>query len=341
MQKSVKESKENLLKKLWSIEESGSTALGPALLLGLSMASSGSGARSKMILCTDGLANTGIGSLEGKKDIFTAFYTELAEQAKVKGVAVSVMTIIGTDCNVESLSLVTEQTGGEISRVDPTNLTANLSSIVSTRVLAYGAMAMVLLHRGLQFKGEIADEKENRNWMVKDLGNVTAESECSFSYAFRPKNECDLTGVDEIPFQVQLLYSRPNGMQCLRVATAKVTVTDDRKEAESNADVNVISTHVAARAAKMAKDGDYEGAQLEARAAQRFMVRNKVEEEDMSAWTEKAESMDVLLRKEKEREKVDHSVHVDAKSRQLQRDDEISTAISKNSKITSKKLYKK
>ena len=38
-----------------------------------------------------------------------AFYTELAEQSKLKAITVSVMTLIGTDCNVEALSIVTEQ----------------------------------------------------------------------------------------------------------------------------------------------------------------------------------------------------------------------------------------
>jgi hypothetical protein len=37
-----------------------------------------------VVLCTDGLANTGIGSLEGKKDDYTPFYTELAEQVNSK-----------------------------------------------------------------------------------------------------------------------------------------------------------------------------------------------------------------------------------------------------------------
>lgn len=78
--KSVKETKADLLKKLWNLEEGGSTALGPALLLGITVA--GGRPRSKVILCTDGLANTGIGSLEGKKADYTPFYTELAEQVR-------------------------------------------------------------------------------------------------------------------------------------------------------------------------------------------------------------------------------------------------------------------
>ncbi len=223
MSRTVKESKEKILNSLWNLEETGSTALGPALLLGITIASSRPA--SKVILCTDGLANTGIGSLEGKQTDYTPFYTELAEQvrigtkkngkkiektfkivqrtilnvfsiffpffsdlslkAKLKGVTVSVMTLVGTDCNVENLSVVTEQSGGEVERVDPLNIGSNLSSILNTRVIAWGTMAMVLLHRGLRFKGEMADEEENRNWMVKDLGNVSADTECSFRYAFR------------------------------------------------------------------------------------------------------------------------------------------------------------
>jgi len=328
----VKESKDQLLKKLWSVEETGVTALGPAMLLGITIA--GSQPRSKVILCTDGLANRGIGDLDGKQADYTPFYTELAEQAKLKGVTVSVMTLIGTDCNMENLGVVAEQTGGDIERVDPLNMTANLSSIVSTRVLAYGTMAMVILHRGLQFKGEMDDEKENRNWVVKDLGNVTAESECTFSYAFRPKSECDLTGVKQIPFQVQLLYTRPNGMQCLRVATTCIQLTDNQDEAELNADVNVVMTHAATRAAKMAKAGHYEEAQLETRAAHRFMLRNNVESETVTNWTDQAEVMDKVLRGERDREKQQpDGGKQDMKSRQRNRNDEATTVIAKQSKV--------
>lgn len=51
------------------------------------------------------------------------------------------------------------------------------------------------------FKEE-ADDEQSRLWMVRDLGNVTDESNCSFSYTFRPKEEVDLTGLETVPFQV-------------------------------------------------------------------------------------------------------------------------------------------
>jgi len=340
MSKPIKESKNWLKKTIQELQENGATALGPALLLGIQIA--GKRPNSKVILCTDGLANTGVGNLTEKSNEGEGFYIELAEQAKLKGVTVSVMTIVGTNCNVENLAVVTEQTGGGVERVDPLDITSHLSSIVDNRVLASGAMAMVVLHRGLQFKGEMDDESLNRNWVVKDIGNITAETECSFSYAFRPKTDCDLSGLNEIPFQVQLIYTRPNGRKYLRVVTTCVPVTEDRQQAEQSADVKVIGSHAANRAAKYAKDGDYEAAQLEARAAQRFMMRNNVAAESINKWSEQVESVDKVLREEIEKEKKQATIpqgEKGLKDRAKKRDDNASTAISKAVNLNSKQIW--
>ena len=50
----------------------------------------------KIMLCTDGLANTGIGKVTtGPK-----FYNEIAHKARANGTAVSVITMEGEDCKV-------------------------------------------------------------------------------------------------------------------------------------------------------------------------------------------------------------------------------------------------
>ncbi len=66
MQKSVGETHKQLIKEVMGLEEGGPTALGPALLAAITMASSGK-AGSKVIVCTDGMANVGLGSLEELK----------------------------------------------------------------------------------------------------------------------------------------------------------------------------------------------------------------------------------------------------------------------------------
>lgn len=69
------------------MEEGGQTALGPALLIAVTMACKVTG--SKVIMCTDGLANVGLGSLDGlsgeEYKSASAFYTGLGETAKVNG----------------------------------------------------------------------------------------------------------------------------------------------------------------------------------------------------------------------------------------------------------------
>ncbi len=119
------------------------------------------------------------------------------------------------------------------------------------------------------------------------------------------------------------------------------TTTDSflsRKQAEQTANVKVIGINAMNRAAKYAKEGNYEEAQLEARAAQRFMLRNNAEEDNMNKWVEKAESMDHVLRTELEKEKKS-GLESDGKFRQKTRSDETATAISKVTKANSKKVW--
>jgi len=66
------------------LEEGGQTALGPALLYSVQLASSKRG--SQVILCTDGLANVGLGSFENNnQDETIEFYNEITEFCIAKG----------------------------------------------------------------------------------------------------------------------------------------------------------------------------------------------------------------------------------------------------------------
>eukprot|EP01104_Vermistella_antarctica_P001120 TRINITY_DN11176_c0_g1_i1.p1 TRINITY_DN11176_c0_g1~~TRINITY_DN11176_c0_g1_i1.p1 ORF type:complete len:926 (+),score=283.45 TRINITY_DN11176_c0_g1_i1:209-2986(+) len=302
--KPVKKAKKQLLEQLWDLEECGQTALGPALLQSIAIAGSAIG--SKVILCTDGLANMGLGALDkggssGKCVEFAAFYTELAEMAKLKGIAVSVVSIEGTECSLESLSVVAEQTSGKVERVDPLQLTKNFTSIISKPVLVTQAMASIILPKSLMFRGEVDDEEdEERNYLVKDLGNITADSECTFSFAFRPNKHKDEGAAKSVPFQVQIVHTRTDGMKVLRVATDSISVTDDRSLAEKNANIKVIGTHTAQRAARYAKEGNYESAQKEIRSGHRFMVRNNEtaaeQGVEISQWEARCDVLDRAMR---------------------------------------------
>ena len=84
---SIKDSSETLLKHLYTIEESGQTALGPAILFSINLINSNLPG-SKIILCTDGVANIGLGAIDNLLDdeieMVKTFYQELGNAAKEK-----------------------------------------------------------------------------------------------------------------------------------------------------------------------------------------------------------------------------------------------------------------
>ena len=118
----VKEAEGSLSKKLWELEENGQTALGPGLMVSIAMAGQKPG--SKVILCTDGLANIGCGRLdsvetEEELEVAQQFYSSAAKFAKELGVAISVVTIEGTHCSMELIGMLAHETGGQVFSFSP------------------------------------------------------------------------------------------------------------------------------------------------------------------------------------------------------------------------------
>jgi len=151
----ISKSEGNLRKCLFKIEESGPTALGPALLVSLGMASSYRG--SQVIICTDGLANVGLGSqddlkTEEQKTAVSEFYSNMGDVAAGSGISVSVISIKGTDANMENLGKLSDRSGGKVKNVDPLRLHEEFASILSEKVIATNVVVDLFLHRGLHFR---------------------------------------------------------------------------------------------------------------------------------------------------------------------------------------------
>lgn len=170
------------------------------------------GSGSTVVLCTDGLANVGLGQFEGASVDQVAeieqFYTKVGEHAKEKGISVNLVTVEGEDCNIESVSKVCEHTGGEVQMVNPANLKENFSSLFNRETIATNVEVRLKLHKGLEFRNEDeASMEDNKTTLVKKLGNVTEESEVTFEYRLKPIKELlkmqdiDLSKIEKFPFQ--------------------------------------------------------------------------------------------------------------------------------------------
>ncbi len=277
-----------LTKTVRALEEGGQTALGPALIAAIEIAAGGAAAADggdaaaavsgRVVLCTDGLSNIGVGafepqdpsvSLEDAISAAEALYTSVAEYARRRGVSVSLITIEGQECRLGELSAVAELTGGDVERVNPLQLADNFSTALAKPVLATRVTATILLPQALVLRsnehGSVLAGERRRE---VDLGLVTEDSELFFEYGVAPGSTALETGA-RVPFQVQLRYTRPNGMQCLRVLTQARPITRNRREAEKHVNVAVASASAAQQTARLAK----QGAIAEARGTA-FAVRN-------------------------------------------------------------------
>lgn len=119
----------------------------------------------------------------------------------------SIISIEGDECNIDTLSKIAELTGGQVERVNPTSLTQNFANILALPVIATNVVTKVKLHKGLEFRNEDpANLSEDKSIMVRQLGNVTEETEITFEYRLKPikdlvkMEDIDLTNMQSFPF---------------------------------------------------------------------------------------------------------------------------------------------
>merc|ERR1719361_2295577 len=171
VEKKVGECREKLSKALWSLKETGQTALGPALAVSIAMASSQPG--SQVILCTDGLANVGVGSLEVDEnqqdadddneepeiDPILQWYQALGDYAVANGVIVNIISITDDGCRLENLGKIVEVTNGTMKRISPLNLAEKFSGIIENESISTNCQAKMIMHPGLKFHDSVEAAK--------------------------------------------------------------------------------------------------------------------------------------------------------------------------------------
>jgi hypothetical protein len=247
---SISETRDTLSQKIRSLNPNGATALGPALLMSVLLASQGKPG-SKVVLCTDGIANVGLGSLTTEEDREAAlmFYNDVAIKARDSSVCVSILSIEGEECSLECLLTVVDKSGGTIDKVNPVNLIQDFAAALAQEVLATQVNVVVNLHKSLKFM----NESSNTQRLEKKLGNVTNQDVFAFEYAVR--NRLLIT---KIPFQVLVYYTKLNGMAFVLADTQEIEIIK-RSQADINTvDFEVLSRNMKIKASNYLKLGSYQ-----------------------------------------------------------------------------------
>mmetsp|Transcript_29272 Transcript_29272/g.52346 ORF Transcript_29272/g.52346 Transcript_29272/m.52346 type:complete len:588 (+) Transcript_29272:1227-2990(+) len=250
-----------LQNKVLALEGSGATALGPALLMSVGLASQGKSG-SKVIICTDGIANIGLGSLKGDLEEAQVFYEQIGALAVNSGVTVSVVSLTGEECKLETLSILTDMTGGEIDKVDAEKLSQDFSAILAEKTIATHAEVTVRLEKSIVFRNELPGNlNPNHTVLKKVVGNVTQFSNFTFEYTFNPAANDQPT---QVHFQVAIDYRTPSGMHCLRVISEVQKVTTVKQKAEKKVEFDLLVHNAHSQNARLAREGDLEAAKVNA-----------------------------------------------------------------------------
>jgi Mg-chelatase subunit ChlD len=346
--KPIKETIDALDKIVWSLEEGGQTALGPAVVVALGLANSAERGGSSIMVCTDGLANIGVLSIDGvdatsdeaHAQAVRESYAKAGLLARAAGTTTNVVSIEGSDCCMEYLGLLADESGGSVDIVPAIELTKNFASIMSTASIAMCVKATLVLHKGLYVcRDADADEATSSSKLVEDVGSVQDGTEVTFRFGVRAdfakskssqqgsikkaekpivdakddgggadERKNDDNDVDALPFQVQVVFTRPDGSRYVRVVSLTQQLTTDREEAERDADIAVLGLATTQQAARYAKEGDYEKARLHAFSNARVMKRAAVDErqrKNVSIWARGHAALDGAIAQELETEQAD------------------------------------
>jgi imidazolonepropionase-like amidohydrolase len=266
------------------------------------------------------------------------FYESMGLMAMAKGVTVSVISITAAEASLENLGKVCDATGGEVDRVNPLKLQDNFAGILENAVLATQVRAKMLLHQACKMQAEedllkaaqqapqTDAEGVSSSTRVVDVGNVFENTEIFFEYKQKSPEELlragiNLDGIKQLPFQVQIHYTRLDRSKCIRVITQQRPVTTDRAMAEEHLDLGVVAANAAQRTAQLAQRGDYERGRLNNFAAAKLMARavaspanqapeqqqqQQQQEQAYRSWASEVANIDEMMQQQQMGERLDN-----------------------------------
>ncbi|TWW63581.1 Circularly permutated [Takifugu flavidus] len=248
------------------LREQGATSLGPAVLASVAVASRYPG--SKVILCTDGRANIGLGKMEDTPSVSSSidpyFYKRVAQQAVDSGVIISVMTFEGTDCCLADIGRLADSTGGRVNIVSVNTVATEIQLASMDNVLATNVTATLLAAKGVYFPYE----RERNHKLVREIGNVTSGLEITFQFAVKSKYMDVFLRRKVLPFQLQLTFKTREQQKCIRILTEQRPVTSGRWLSTTSLNMVVLGVHCAQLCASLTMEGRVEEAQRHLNAQQ-------------------------------------------------------------------------
>ncbi len=253
----VGKNKDKLKKHVQALRDQGGTALGPAVGMAYVIAKHRNVGR--VVLLTDGLANEGIGALEGYQVTPAGkYYEDLGKMFMELGTAVDVVGIAsGAGMELQTLGLLPEATGGQMYYVTPNELDRSLSELAGASLLGRDVEVRLITPPGVKVKDAsgvsraVVDQLKKKG--ESKIGVVGKDHELYFEVA--PEKEIK---APEVPIQVQVSYTDEEGARRVRAVTTKLRVAKNEEELMKTLDPTVGATFVTQKAGEESFRGDRE-----------------------------------------------------------------------------------
>jgi len=297
--KPILQSNKALDRRVSELTENGATALGPALYIAAQLA--GKKAHSEIILCTDGLSNVGLGSLDEKDTMEEAskFYKAVAAYSKAHETTINIMALQDSNCALSSFAVVATETSGQVNILHPLEWAAEVQRIAQNPVIATNVHARLLLPSLLtnprREKCDACGGHSGANFVCYNVGNATAETDLAFDMQCVPS----MSYGDTVPFQLQITYTRVDGAQCMRVISTEQKITKDRARAEKGVDVAVLALYAVQRTARLALQKDLESARNILFGTTSLLKRaadSPTQREELCAFSQEVSELDRIVR---------------------------------------------
>ena len=327
---SIEAAAASLATRVGNLRTTGSTALGPALATAIGLASDAAG--SQIILCTDGAANVGIGSVtgyggagQGNTNGAKQFYQDAAMIAREQSSTVSVVAVEGEDCSLENLGTCSDITGGNVDIVDPVKMRATISDLVKQSIVATNVQLEVQLPPHLQQASAVANAAKaggSGNFTPASAWNFGAvKSDTAITCKFQAR-EAQTPGTSTVttaaaatnskapgqqpasmPFQMRLTYTK-GGARYLHVVDTDMPVSTDRDEVEGTIDSATVGIAAIHHASQLAQASEYDKARVHLVSTLRLLQRTmhkSSNQNDYLAFIIQSEKLDQFMREEKAR----------------------------------------
>ena len=313
-------------------------SLGPALAFSIGFSSKKPG--SQIILCTDGCANVGMGSMStyGHNASGEEFYDELADYAKSVSATVNVISMEGTDCKLALLGKLADKTNGMMTIVNPLKMGAEFASILENRIVATNVIVKIIVNkRYLYVRDEALEEAEakaidsddaakakealnaiKKSVSTKDMGNVNIETETTFEFGCRKLSD-KRQAIGSLPFQLQVTYTNSkDGAKYIRVYNKTLDFTTERSTVESNlTSVDMVFSNAMQKISHFAVANNVATAQYRTKALDNWIVGNNFGERE--AYKQSASAVKSMSKQQRSEELSDQQAEMFYKAKKVTR----------------------